>query len=84
MDNTDGLAANLDRIEFVPTIYSPNYELVDEALVKAVHERGMKIIPWTVNEQSDMLELKRMGVDGLISDYPNRLVQLFGKESKGF
>ena len=44
VENTDGLAANLDRIGFVPTIYSPNYELVDEALVKAVHERGMKII----------------------------------------
>ena len=84
VENTDGLAANLDRIGFTPTIYSPNYELVDEELVKAVHERGMKIIPWTVNEQSEMLELKQMGVDGLISDYPDRLVKLFGKENKGF
>ena len=36
----------------------------------------MKIIPWTVNEPGDMVNLIRMGVDGLITDYPNRAIGL--------
>jgi glycerophosphoryl diester phosphodiesterase len=30
------------------------------------------VIPWTVNEEKDMLVMKGMGVDGFITDYPNR------------
>ncbi len=82
--NADGLNTNIEKIGFIPTIYSPNFELVDEALVDAVHQRGMKIIPWTVNDPGEMVRLKKMGVDGLISDYPDRLVKLFGREVKGF
>ena len=84
VENKEGLAANLQKLNFVPTIYSPHYTLVNPELVEAVQARGMKIIPWTVNEQAEMLRLKQMGVDGLISDYPDLLVSLFGKEKKGF
>ena len=34
---------------------------------------GLKVIPWTVNERPDIERLIQMGVDGLITDYPNRL-----------
>jgi glycerophosphoryl diester phosphodiesterase len=36
----------------------------------------MKIIPWTVNDLPTMVQLKKMGVDGLISDYPNIFIEL--------
>jgi glycerophosphoryl diester phosphodiesterase len=68
----DGLADNLAALSFVPDIYSPTARLVDEALVAAVHDRGMQLIPWTVNEPAAMQRLLRLGVDGLITDYPNR------------
>jgi glycerophosphoryl diester phosphodiesterase len=35
----------------------------------------MKIIPWTVNETEQMKKLVRFGVDGIITDYPNRIPQ---------
>lgn len=66
-----GLTAHLDALGFTPTIYSPDYRLVDAALVEAVHQAGMHLIPWTVNTLEDMLHLKALGVDGLITDYPN-------------
>ena len=66
------LAANVEDLGFTPTIYSPNYRLVDPDLVTAAHDRGMEIIPWTVNARDDMERLQQMGVDGLITDYPNR------------
>jgi len=66
------LTENVEALGFTPTIYSPNYQLVDEALISAAHERGVEIIPWTVNERDDMERLQQLGVDGLITDYPDR------------
>ncbi len=34
---------------------------------------GLKVIPWTVNERADMERLIALGVDGIITDYPDRL-----------
>jgi glycerophosphoryl diester phosphodiesterase len=56
---------------FKPTIYSPSHGMVDEALIKKCHKLNMKIIPWTVNEKARIDELKKLGVDGIISDYPD-------------
>lgn len=72
IENKNSLQDNLEKLGFTPSVYSPYYQLVTPDLVKQAHERGMKVIPWTVNEEKDMENMKKMGVDGLISDYPNR------------
>ncbi|OSZ80244.1 glycerophosphodiester phosphodiesterase [Chitinophagaceae bacterium IBVUCB2] len=56
---------------FAPTIYSPAYKLVTEKLIATCHKLGIKIIPWTVNDKAGIDKLKAMGVDGIITDYPN-------------
>ena len=58
-------------IGFTPTIYSPEAALVTPELIKDCHDLNMKIIPWTVNDKNKIEELKKMGVDGIITDYPN-------------
>lgn len=60
-----------NELGFTPTIYSPAYQLVNERLIKKCHEQNIKVIPWTVNEKAKIEELKKMGVDGIITDYPN-------------
>ena len=65
------LESNLTTLGFTPDIYSPNYKLVNAELVNEVHNKNIKIIPWTVNTKEEIKELKDMGVDGIISDYPN-------------
>lgn len=55
---------------FTPEIYSPNYQLVDAKLVSELHEKGVKIIPWTVNDEKEAARLLKLGVDGIITDYP--------------
>jgi glycerophosphoryl diester phosphodiesterase len=71
------LSQQLDQLGFLPDVYSPDFVLLDEGLAKSVHERGMKLIPWTVNEPADLERIAALGVDGIITDYPDRAVQIF-------
>jgi glycerophosphoryl diester phosphodiesterase len=58
---------------FRPAIISPHHKLVSPLLVQQCRQRGMRVIPWTVNETARMKALRDMGVDGIITDYPNRI-----------
>ena len=75
VENLKLVDANLKDLGFEPTIYSPYYKLLNKSKVDALHKRKIKVIPWTVNEIPEMLALKGMGVDGFITDYPNRAKQ---------
>jgi glycerophosphoryl diester phosphodiesterase len=66
-----GLKDQLKALGFNPTIYSPEHKLVTKELVEKCHEQNIKVIPWTVNDKTRIEELKEMGVDGVISDYPD-------------
>lgn len=61
---------------FIPDVFSPDYRHVTPALIRYCHSNNMKVIPWTVNDIETMRSLKRMGVDGIISDYPDLFEQL--------
>ena len=68
---TQGFENDLEKLGFTPEIYSPYYKLVDEELVEACKINGIQLIPWTVNEEEDMEEMLELGVDGIITDYPD-------------
>lgn len=70
------METNLKMLSFIPKIYSPYFILVTEKEVEYSHQKNMKVIPWTVNKKDDMIRLLEMGVDGLITDYPNIAVPL--------
>ncbi|MBD2754696.1 glycerophosphodiester phosphodiesterase family protein [Spirosoma validum] len=63
---------SIRKLGFKPDIYSPHFRLLNKAKIARLHEQTIKVIPWTVNKRRDMLRLKEWGVDGLITDYPNR------------
>lgn len=67
----NSLAQNLKELGFTPAIYSPNVKLVTAELVKECHDKGLKIVPWTINSKEEIERIKALGVDGIISDYPN-------------
>lgn len=73
VEELDSLEENLAKLSFTPTIYSPYYMLVTGNMIEQIHERGMQIIPWTVNDPENMAALKELGVDGIITDYPDRI-----------
>lgn len=69
--NPKTLEENLATLGFKPAIYSPYYKTVTAGVVSACHEQGLKIIPWTVNTKTEIDALMKLGVDGIITDYPN-------------
>jgi glycerophosphoryl diester phosphodiesterase len=54
-------------------IWSPNWRDVDARALAAAHELRLQVIPWTVNEPADIARMLDMKVDGIISDYPDRV-----------
>ena len=62
-------------------IISPYYTEISKQDVDEAHSLGMKVVPWTVNNEKDMNMLLDMGVDGIISDKPWRLKQVLEKRN---
>lgn len=72
VENLKSIDSNLRALGFKPSIYSPYYKLLSKEKVEYLHRQKIRVIPWTVNEVSEMLSFKGMGVDGFITDYPDR------------
>lgn len=69
------LTENLPKLDFVPQIYSPNYKLLNKEQVDAIRGLRMKIIPWTVNEDAAIERMLALQVDGIITDYPEKVLK---------
>lgn len=69
--NAKSIDENLQLLGFTPEIYSPYYKTVSAASVKECHDKKMQIVPWTVNTKEEIKQLTDLGVDGIISDYPD-------------
>ncbi len=67
---------NVETLGFNPEIYSCYYKSLTREVVAELHEAGIKVIPWTINEVDEMRELIEWGVDGIITDYPDRIQEL--------
>lgn len=63
--------------------WSPTFRFVDRDLVEQAHRGGVRVIPWTVNDEAGMRALIQMGVDGIITDVPDVLIDLLRREFPG-
>src|SRR5262249_22698375 len=54
------------------SVYAPDYQFVDEGLVRRLHAAGIRVIPWTVHAPTDWQRLVGWGVDGITTDFPDR------------
>lgn len=73
VEDTDkrSLEQQLQALGFTPTIYSPHYSLVNGMVVEKCRQQHIRVIPWTVNDKATIERMKALGVDGIISDYPD-------------
>jgi len=65
---------NLNSLSFPPDVYSPYFKLIDAEKVQQLKAKNMQVVPWTVNEVPDIKKMMEIDVDGIISDYPDRVM----------
>jgi glycerophosphoryl diester phosphodiesterase len=78
--DTLGIDYHLSKLTFTPDIYSPYFELVDEDLISTLKNKGIKIIPWTVNDSRNIRKLLNLNVDGIITDYPEVVIEILNNK----
>ncbi|MFN7038847.1 MAG: glycerophosphodiester phosphodiesterase [Alphaproteobacteria bacterium] len=61
----------LDNIK--PSYINPHYEHITEGFIKEIHCLRLKSLAWTVNNEEDIERLKKMKIDGIITDYPEKI-----------
>ena len=76
VDEDESIVEKLNQLSFKPEIISPYYQLLDAEMVRNLQAENLKVIPWTVNKEEDLQQMINLKVDGIITDYPNRLVEL--------
>ncbi len=76
VDNNKTAAENIHDLGFMPPVYGPYFQQIDIEMMDYAQANQLKVIPWTANEKADIHRLIKMGVAGLISDYPDRVVEV--------
>lgn len=64
------------------TILSPRHDGLTRAAVERFQQRGIAVIPWTVNKPSAIEKMISWGVDGIITDYPERVLEILGRSEE--
>jgi len=65
----------MSKLDFIPEWLSPNHQNVNEDLMARAHEKGMKVVTWTVDDPEEMQRLMDLKVEAIISNYPDRLLK---------
>ena len=76
IDEDELISEKLNALSYVPEIISPYYKLLDQSIVSQYQNLGYEVIPWTVNTIPEMRSMIDYGVDGIITDFPDRLLHI--------
>jgi glycerophosphoryl diester phosphodiesterase len=69
---------HITKLGFKPDIISPYYTVIDQGFVNEAKQQQVKVVPWTINDEADIKKTAELKVDGIISDYPDKLIKIFG------
>ena len=71
-----GIIRAVRILGFTPSVYSPNYRTLRKNTIDEAHARNVKVIPWTINSVELFEKLIGLGVDGIITDYPDLIEKM--------
>jgi glycerophosphoryl diester phosphodiesterase len=74
VENKNTAIENLSSLNFKPTFYNSEYSLINHEMVKYLHQQQIKVVAWTVNNKTDFEKMVALKVDGIISDFPNKMI----------
>jgi glycerophosphoryl diester phosphodiesterase len=52
------------------------FQLLTPSFIAAAHSRGLQVQPWTINDEADLRRVLALGVDGINTDFPDRLLKI--------
>lgn len=76
IEDNETIDEKLEAMSFQPEIISPYFKLLSFESVKSYQAKGFQIIPWTINDEADMKQMIEWQVDGIITDYPDQLIEI--------
>lgn len=76
VDVNEDIWNKITKMSNIPEIISPYYKLLDVETVRNLKAKGFQVIPWTVNTNADLKQMVALQVDGIITDYPDRLIKI--------
>lgn len=79
VDEDEVIETKLNKLSYQPEIISPYFKLLTQDKVKDFQSQGFQIIPWTLNNEADLQLMINWQVDGIITDYPDRLIKILTK-----
>ena len=79
VDDIEHIDTKLKALSYKPEIISPYFKLLTTENVKDYQSQGYQIIPWTINSETDMLQMIDYEVHGIITDFPDVLIELLNK-----
>jgi glycerophosphoryl diester phosphodiesterase len=74
VENEENPDKMVKALGFKPAIYSPEYHLLKPKNLEWLHSRGIRVVPWTVDDADEIKILLEMKVDGIITDYPDLII----------
>ncbi|GAA3610943.1 glycerophosphodiester phosphodiesterase family protein [Flavivirga amylovorans] len=76
VDEDEDIWKKIADMSYSPEIISPYYKLLNKKAVKNLKAENFKVIPWTINNVEELQKIIDLEVDGIITDYPNRLIEI--------
>ena len=70
----------VEQFNYDVDVYSPHHLALTKGIVAGYQSHGLEVVPWTVNDKSRMRTLLSWGVDGIITDYPDRLREVLEED----
>lgn len=75
-EKPERLKEELDALGFLPKVLCPLHRKVNNELLQFAKEHELEVVPWTVNDEEDIRKMIAWEVDGIITDYPDRVRNL--------
>jgi glycerophosphoryl diester phosphodiesterase len=76
VDENETIFDKLKKLSYKPEIISPYFKLLTAESIRDYQSQGFQIIPWTINTEADMIQMISWQVDGIITDYPDQLIDM--------
>ena len=76
-----GIKTSLEQLSFKPNSVGLYYKMINKRSIKLLREQNIGVYAWTINNTNEAHEMMSFAIDGIITDYPRRIIEARGTYS---